>query len=125
MKRFGREYAEQVISNSRELAKALYEYGFPVKCLEMGFTNSHQLILDFETPERSREFADKLERANIIVDTAVRIGRCEVTRRGMKTPEMLKIAELIKRAVDGENPENIKREVSKLCYEFRDIKYCF
>ncbi|MEM1515657.1 MAG: hypothetical protein QXH24_06395 [Candidatus Bathyarchaeia archaeon] len=125
MKRFGREYAEQVISNSRELAKALYEYGFPVKCLEMGFTNSHQLILDFETPERSREFADKLERANIIVDTAVRIGTCEVTRRGMKTPEMLKIAELIKRAVDGENPENIKREVSKLCYEFRDIKYCF
>ncbi|MEM2816276.1 MAG: serine hydroxymethyltransferase, partial [Candidatus Bathyarchaeia archaeon] len=76
-------------------------------------------------PERGREVADKLERANIIVDTAVRIGTCEVTRRGMKTPEMSKIAELIKRAVDGENPETIKREVSKLCSEFREIKYCY
>ncbi|MEM0215978.1 MAG: hypothetical protein QXR17_05435 [Candidatus Bathyarchaeia archaeon] len=29
----------------------------------------------------------------------------KVTRHGMKTPEMLRIAELIKRAVDGENPK--------------------
>ncbi|MEM3162255.1 MAG: hypothetical protein QW056_04655 [Candidatus Bathyarchaeia archaeon] len=125
MKRFGKEYAEQVIRNSKALAKALCDHGFPVKCPEMGFTNSHQVILDFGNPERGREVADKLERANIIVDTAVRIGTCEVTRRGMKTPEMSEIAELIKRAVDGENPETIKREVSKLCSEFREIKYCY
>lgn len=125
MKRFGEDYAEQVIRNSKALAKALYDNGFPVKCREIGFTSSHQVILDFGNPELGREFADKLEHVNIIVDTAVRIGTCEVTRRGMKTTEMLKIAELIKRAVDGENSETIKREVSKLCSDFSEIKYCF
>lgn len=43
----------------------------------------------------------------------------------MKTSEMSKIAELIKRVVEGENPETIKCEVHKLCSEFREIKYCF
>lgn len=125
MKRFGRDYAEQVVRNSKALAKALYDHGLPVKCHEIGFTNSHQVILDFGSPERGMEVADKLEHADIIVDSVVRIGTCEVTRRGMKTSEMSKIAELIKRVVEGENPETIKCEVHKLCSEFREIKYCF
>ncbi|MFQ6087093.1 MAG: serine hydroxymethyltransferase, partial [Candidatus Bathyarchaeia archaeon] len=42
MKTFGKEYAEQVVRNAQTLAKALSDYGFPVKCAEYGFTRSHQ-----------------------------------------------------------------------------------
>jgi len=126
MREFGREYAEQVIRNAKALAKNLYDYDFPVKCSHLGFTQSHQVILDFGGYERAREIAEKLQRANIIVDCVIRLGTCEVTRRGMKEGEMAKIAELIKRAVlDEENPETIKREVAKLCSEFQSIQYCF
>jgi glycine hydroxymethyltransferase len=108
------------------LAKALYDYGFPVKSPRFGFTESHQVIMDFGGYERGREVAEKLQKASIIVDCVVRLGTCEVTRRGMKEGEMAKIAELIKRTVlDKENPETVKREVVKLCSEFQNIEYCF
>jgi glycine hydroxymethyltransferase len=126
MKEFGKEYAGQVIRNAKALAKNLHSYGLPVKCPHLGFTESHQLILDFGGYERGREIAQKLQQANIIVDCVVRIGTCEITRRGMREGEMAKIAELIKRTVlDGENPEKIKGEVARLCSEFQDIQYCF
>jgi glycine hydroxymethyltransferase len=126
MQRFGKDYAGQVVRNAKALAEALYDYGFPVKSPRFGFTESHQLIMDFGGYERGREVAEKLQKASIIVDCVVRLGTCEVTRRGMKEGEMAKIAELIKRTVlDKENPETVKREVVKLCSEFQNIEYCF
>jgi len=126
MENFGKAYAEQVICNSQTIAKALYDYGFPVVCQHLGFTQSHQTILDYGGYEQGRAFAEKLQNANIIVDCAVRIGTCEVTRRGMKEDDMLKIAELIKRTViDKEQPESIRNNVAKLCSEFQKVEYCF
>jgi len=126
MENFGKAYAEQVIRNSKTLAKALHDYGFPVICQHLGFTQSHQVILDYGNYEKGRVSAEKLQRANIIADCAVRIGTCEITRRGMKGDEMLKIAEIIKRvAIDAESPENVKKDVAKLCSEFQKVKYCF
>jgi len=125
-KNFGKAYAEQVIRNSRTLAKALHDYGFPVVCQHLGFTQSHQVILDYGGYKHGRVIAEKLQRANIIVDCDVRIGTCEVTRRGMKEKEMLKIAELIRKTVvDGEQPEKVKRDTAKLCAEFQKVEYCF
>ena len=126
MKNFGRAYAKQVVDNSKTLAKALYDYGFPVVCHHLGFTQSHQVLLNYGGYKQGRVVAEKLQLANIIVDCGVRIGTCEVTRRGMKEEEMLKIAELIKRTVvDGEQPEKIKKNVAKLCGEFQKVEYCF
>jgi glycine hydroxymethyltransferase len=126
MKEFGEAYATQVIRNAQVLAKALYDYGFPVVCKHLGFTKSHQTILDYGNYEKGRVFAEKLQNANIIVDCAVRIGTCEVTRRGMKENEMSKIAELIRRASSSkERPENVKKDVVKFCSEFQEIQYCF
>jgi glycine hydroxymethyltransferase len=126
MEKFGKAYAEQVIRNSKTLAKALYDYGFPVICQHLGLTQSHQVILDYGNYEKGRTFAEKVQRANIIVDCVVRIGTCEITRRGMKEEEMLKIAEMIKRAaIDADPSENIKKDVAKLCAEFQEAKYCF
>jgi len=126
MKNFGKAYAKQVIHNAKTLAKALHGYGFPVICQKLGFTESHQVILNYGDYSKGRAVAEKLQRANIIADCVVRIGTCEVTRRGMKENEMLRIAELIKRTiVDKENPEKIKREVAKLSAEYQNVEYCF
>jgi len=126
MRKFGRDYAKQVIRNAQTLGKALYEHGFPVACSHLGFTCSHQIILNYGDYEKGRKIAGKLQEANIIVDCVIRIGTCEVTRRGMKEKEMLRIAELIKRAiVDKEDSEKIRAETAKLCSEFQGIEYCF
>jgi len=126
MKKFGKAYAKQVIRNSQTLAKALYDYGFPVICKHLGFTQSHQTILDYGNYEKGRAVAEKLQRANIISDCVIRIGTCEVTRRGMKEEEILTIAELIKRTIlDEEKPEKIRKDVAELCAEFQKVKYCF
>lgn len=123
---FGKAYAGQVIRNAKTLAKALHDYGFPVRCQHLGFTQSHQVLLDYGGFEQGRVIAEKLQCANIIVDCGVRIGTCEVTRRGMKEREILEIAELIKRTViDKEQPENVKKDVARLCADFQKIEYCF
>jgi glycine hydroxymethyltransferase len=126
MQKFGEAYARQVVRNSQILAKTLHDYGFPVVCKHLGFTHSHQIIVDYGDYENGRKIAEKLQRANIITDCVIRIGTCEVTRRGMKENEMLKIAELIGRTiVDGEKPENVRKDVAKLCAEFQKVEYCF
>jgi glycine hydroxymethyltransferase len=126
MKTFGEAYAKQVIRNAQSLAKALHGHGLPVVCQHLGFTKSHQVILDYGNYERGRTIGERLQRANIIADCVVRLGTCEATRRGMKEEEMLRIAELIKRTVvDEEKPENIKKEVATLCSSFQKAEYCF
>ena len=126
MKEFGREYATQIIKNAQTLARTLAEYGFPVACPSLGFTESHQVYLDYGSFGSGRKIAAPLEKANIITDCGVRLGTCEITRRGMKQTDMPKIAEFIKRVIkDGEQPSKIKSEVTKFVREFREIEYCF
>jgi glycine hydroxymethyltransferase len=126
MKTFGREYAEQVIRNAQALAKALSDYGFPVKCAEYGFTQSHQVWLDYGGYKQGKTVAQKLESANIITDCGVRLGTCEVTRRGMRETEMERIAEFIKRSlIDKEEAEKIKKDVIRFIREFQRVEYCF
>ena len=126
MKEFGKAYARQVVSNSQALGKALFESDFPVVCPNLGFTKSHQIIIDYDGYKKGRVIAKKLEKANIIADCAIRLGTCELTRRGMKEKEMLKVAEFIKRVVkDDEKPEKVKLEVTRFMTEFQKTKYCF
>ena len=126
MKEFGREYARQVVRNAQKLAGTLAEYSFPVACADLGFTQSHQVYLDYGSFGNGARIAKTLEKANIITDCGVRLGTCEITRRGMKQEEMSKIAEFIKRVIkDREQPSRIKPEVTRFVSEFQEIKYCF
>jgi len=126
MKSYGKEYAKQVVRNAQALAKALAEDGFPVACPQLGYTQSHQVLLDYGGHKEGGVVARKLEKANIIVDRGVRLGVCEVTRRGMKEDEMQRIALFIKRViVDDEDPNSVKGDVTKFVKEFQEIKYCF
>ncbi len=126
MKEFGKAYARQVVKNAQALAKALAEYDFPVMCPGLGFTKSHQVFLDYGGYKQGRAVAKKLEEANIIVDCGVRLGVCELTRRGMKEKEMQTVAEFIKRIVkDRERAEKVKSEVERFVAAFQEVHYCF
>jgi glycine hydroxymethyltransferase len=61
MEKFGKAYAEQVIRNSQTLAKSLDDFGFPVVCQHLGFTQSHQVILNYGDSGKGRVFAEKLQ----------------------------------------------------------------
>ncbi|MFQ6065330.1 MAG: serine hydroxymethyltransferase [Candidatus Bathyarchaeia archaeon] len=126
MKKYGKEYAKQIVRNARVLAKALDENGFPVACSSLGYTKSHQVFLDYGGYKQGRGIARRLEKANVITDSGVRLGVCETTRKGMKEAEMERIADCMKRVVvDKEAPSEVKKDVTKLAREFQEIKYCF
>jgi len=125
MKRFGKRYANQVVRNSKALAKALDEHGVKLKAKENGFTRSHQVIVEIADMEEGIRKARRLEEANLIVDIGIRIGTSEETRRGMREQEMEKIAELIARVwIANDDPAKIRKEVRKLRREFSSIQYC-
>lgn len=121
--RFGKRYASQVIRNSKFLAKSLNEKGIRVKCGAIGYTESHQVLLDYGK-KRSVEIANRLESRNIIADVGVRLGTSEVTRRGMREPEMDIIADLIGETIRGKVAASATRlRVERLARQFGGLEY--
>jgi len=143
MMEFGKEYAAQIVKNAKALGKAMYEKGLDVLCPDLGFTNSHTLVVNVTKYGHGGEIEKKLENANIILNRnllpwdiregrnykrpgGIRIGTSEVTRLGMKEQEMKEIAEFIKRVViDGESQERIAEEVAEFRRDYQKIHYCF
>jgi len=122
-RRNGRKYASQVIANAQALAKAVHERGVPVKCANYGFTKSHQVFLNIEGADKIEKFTTQLEQANLIVDQGIRLGTNEVTRRGMKKPEMEAIAEMISDVYKGVSRVQVKKRATKLRKSFTTIHY--
>jgi len=108
----GKEYASQVIKNAKSLASCLCENNIPVKFAQKGFTESHQILLDFDD---AQPFCRMLEKQNIFIDISGRIGVAEVTHIGMKEGEMEEIANLITGAYKG---KDVKERVKKLAKKF-------
>ena len=124
MKKYGREYATQVIRNSRALGEALDDRGVPVRCREYGFTASHQILLDMDRLKDSAQLPDKLEQANVIVDRGIRLGSSEMTRRGMQEKHMNEIADIIAKVIHGqETPRMAKKRTIALARKFTQIRY--
>jgi len=141
MQKFGQEYAKQIVKNAKALGQAMHESGFNVLCEHKGFTESHQLLVDISELGNGIEIAERMERANIILNknllpwepmknarnpSGIRIGVQELTRTGMKGLEMKEIAGLMKRvAIDNEDPTKVKEDVIELKKNFTRVKYCF
>ncbi len=147
MLEFGKEYHKKVIDNAKAFAQALNEQGFNVLCEHLGFTESHQVVVDIV------EFKDKvglggdieriLEKANIIINRnllpwdiregrhymnpgGLRLGTSEVTRLGMGKSEMVDIAEFFKKLiVDKKDPKKIRNEIAEFRKDYQEVKYCF
>ncbi len=121
--KFGKKYSTQIIKNSQVLARSLYDLKIPVKCESEGFTRSHQVILGYKDKE-SQKIANMLQECDIITDIGIRLGTSEVTRRGMKEQEMVRIANIISDAIQSRvsKTETMKR-VHTLVREFGEIEY--
>lgn len=140
---FGKEYASQIVKNSRALAQALYERGFQVLGEKRGFTESHLLVADITKYGDGKTIEKNLEDSNIILNRnllpydikagrhferpgGIRAGVSEVTRLGMKEPEMVEIADLMTRVVvKGESPKNIAKDVAEFRRDFQKVRYAF
>ncbi|MGQ4891539.1 MAG: aminotransferase class I/II-fold pyridoxal phosphate-dependent enzyme [Candidatus Njordarchaeia archaeon] len=121
MLQFGREYAENIVKNSKRLGYELTRLGLSVKGEGLGFTESHQLLLDLDTP--GYVLKDLLEEYNIFIDAIGRVGTQEITRRGMTEQDMSKVAEFIYRAINKENPKLLRSEISVFMEKFRKAAY--
>jgi glycine hydroxymethyltransferase len=127
-------YAKQVVDNAATLAAELVKHGFNIVS---GGTDNHLILVDFCGSEITGKIAEAaLEAAGITVNknsvpfdtrspfvtSGIRIGTPAATSRGLKQPEMIKVAGWIKRAID--NIENeaeldlIRSEVKELCLQF-------
>jgi glycine hydroxymethyltransferase len=129
-----RVYAHQIVKNARALAEGLAGYGFK---LISGGTDNHLILMDV-TPRglTGKAFAKALDRAGLECNyntvpgdprkpfdpSGVRLGTPSVTSRGMKEPEMAKIASWFSRvgeAVGQEDAlEKIAAEVREVCAGF-------
>ena len=113
-------YAAQIIRNAQALAKAFQDKGYRVVS---GGTDNHLFVLDLRPQGLNGTKATRLLDANHITiskstlpyDTekilhggGIRIGTPAVTTRGMTEADMLTVADLIDRALKG---EDVKAEV--------------
>jgi glycine hydroxymethyltransferase len=122
MKDFGKDYANQVILNTKTLANELYKAGLPVRYANMGFTESHMFKL--ELFNEFQGLINQLEQSQIMLDSAGRIGTAEMTRYGMKEDEMKIIANLIIKVWKGTDAKNIKNTVIELRKSFKNVHFC-
>ncbi len=141
MKYFGEAYAEQIVRNAKRLAEALHAAGFKVLGEKLGFTKSHQVVLDVRNLGGGAKCAELLEKANIIVNknllpydpptaikdpSGLRLGVQEMTRFGMKEGEMEVIAEFFKKVlIEKRDPEEVKKEVIEFRKQFTEVHYAF
>jgi len=136
MEDFGAAYASQIVKNARHFAVALQKAGFSVECADLGFTESHQVAVDVRAYGGGGKASEVLTANDIIVNrnllphdppkqvnnpSGLRLGVQEMTRWGMKEPEMEEIARLMKACViDG---RSVKNEVRRFRGRFTEVQY--
>jgi glycine hydroxymethyltransferase len=106
-----KKYGEQIVKNSKTLAKELIKYGFN---LVGGGSDNHLILIDLSNKKVNGAVAAlALECSGIIVNkngvpndpmppfypTGIRLGVPAITTRGMKTQEMVSVARWINEAI--------------------------
>ncbi|MDR1511765.1 MAG: serine hydroxymethyltransferase [Endomicrobium sp.] len=137
-----KKYQKQVLINAKKLAKSLEKDNLKIVS---GGTDSHVFLVDLRPlGVTGKDAQETLGRAGITLNkngipydlakptitSGIRIGSPAVTARGMKEPEMLKIAEAIVKVLKNIDNEKVVADVRvdmlKLCEEFpiyKDLKY--
>ncbi len=127
-------YQEQVVKNSKALAKAFIENGFT---LVSGGTDNHLILVDLTNKKvNGKDATEALDKASITVNkngipydtlpptvtSGIRLGTPALTTRGMKEAEMKTIAgyinDVINNITDDKKLKEIAIEVEKLCNNF-------
>ena len=129
-----KEYQGQVVKNAKAMAAALQQKGWRIVS---GGTDNHLMLVDMTAKGLTgKDASSALDAARITVnknaipfDTSppaksggIRLGTPAVTTRGMKEPEMQKIAGLIDQVLTGMGGqgtlEQVVREVERLTEKF-------
>jgi glycine hydroxymethyltransferase len=127
-------YAAQIVANARTLAHELLALGFR---LISGGTDTHLLLVDVVSRGLSGKIAEKsLDAAGITINrngipfdtrppldpSGIRIGTAALTTRGMREPEMRRIAGWIGKVLaapeDATIRQRIRGEVEEMCGHF-------
>jgi glycine hydroxymethyltransferase len=126
-----RVYAAQIVANARALAEAMMARGF---ALVSGGTDNHLLLCDLTSKGvAGRVVSRALDRAGIVVNcnsvpfdprkpfdpSGIRLGTAAVTSRGMREPEMARIAGWIDQVTSSPGDDallaRIAGEVKEFC----------
>ena len=144
-----KEYAQQIVKNAHALSEQLKKQGFQIVS---GGTDKHLILMNLSNqPVLGKKFARALDYAGIVANmntmpqetrspadpSALRLGTPWVTTRGMKEPEMEKIAHWIHQVMNvcaswkevvfeefyrnvsaSEEIKNVAEEVKELCRKF-------
>jgi glycine hydroxymethyltransferase len=118
-----RAYQQQIVKNARALGEALLARGYR---LVSGGTDTHLLLVDLSSRDvTGKDAQEALDRAWITVNkntipfetrspmvtSGIRLGTPAVTTRGMKEPEMARIAELIDAVLSSPGAASIEARV--------------
>jgi glycine hydroxymethyltransferase len=133
MQEHAASYAGQIVANAQALGHALEAEGIPVEARDFGYTKSHQIAVNVAEHGGGLEVALRLEASDIIVNynllphdtdarnpSGLRIGVQEMTRYGMREPEMQRLAELIAACIKG---TAVQQDVNTLRGEFSELQY--
>jgi len=131
-----KQYAHQIVKNAKSLADALTSKGYR---LQSGGTDNHLMLVDLRARNESftgAEAEKTLEAAGIIcnknaiyndprppkVTSGIRLGTPALTTRGLKEADMVKVADLIDRALFAKDDpaalKKIRDEVAALAAKF-------
>jgi glycine hydroxymethyltransferase len=129
-----RAYAQQIVENAKVLAEELLARGFR---LVTGGTDNHLILVDLTSKNVTGKVAAKaLDRAGIVANynaipndprkpfdpSGLRMGTPAITSRGMKSPEMKRLAAFIDQVVAAPGDETligrVAGEVKEMCRNF-------
>lgn len=129
-----REYARQIVANASKLAAEIAKAGFRIVS---GGTDNHLFLIDlYSRGLTGKEAQPALDRAGITVNKnsipfdptppmtagGIRLGTPAVTTRGMREPEMERIAawiaEVLSHLGDAERERRIRSEVAEFAMRF-------
>ena len=138
---FGQTYMAQIVRNAQALGAALEKRGIPVLGAHKGYTRTHQVIADVHGFGGGLDVAHLLARANIVTNknllpgdtpedwdrpSGLRMGTIEVTRYGMREPEMDQIADFVARLlVEKQSPDLVVEDVIEFREGYQTLFYDF
>lgn len=127
-------YQQQTLKNAKKMSERLMEHGFNILS---GGTDTHLVLVDLTNKSLTGKLAEEtLEKAGITVNknavpfdphppmvtSGIRIGTPAITTRGMKETEIEIISDLINKALENKDNEDmlksIQSEVKELCVKF-------
>ena len=130
---FGREYAAEMVLMSKTLASSLEEYDIPIFFGALGHTQSHQFAVLAEEYGGGQQASKLLRKSGFLACgiglpvqdiegdmNGVRFGTPELVRWGMKAKHSNKLAELVAKALKG---DNVSDQVSKWRRTFNKVHF--